>query len=196
MLSSPIFSSFALLPAPNAQVFCLSPQVITHCNGLSRQAWVYCTQVSAPCKSQEGGDFPPSPMGSFGCSNNEIDTRQINRRKNNLICMHRGLIEMGLPKWPNQDVYISFLDQEIIICEALTKGQQCLGLQTNEEVTKFVYTAFLALNSLTLVIRMLSILSVQRGYLHMGDLFTTFRGKEGSQSVFLCHFFPHWLFLK
>ena len=47
----------------------------------------------------------------------------------------------------------------------------------NKEVTKFVYPAFLALNSLTLVIRMLSILLVQGGYLHMGDLVPAFRGK-------------------
>ena len=35
--------------------------------------------------------------------------------------------------------------------------------QTNKETTKFVYPAFLAFNSLTLVIRMLSIFLVQGG---------------------------------
>ena len=47
----------------------------------------------------------------------------------------------------------------------------------NEEVTIFVYTVLLALNSLTLLIRMLSLL-VQEGYLHMGDLFPTIKERR------------------
>ena len=59
-----------------------------------------------------------------------------------------------------------------------------MGLQTNE-VTQCVYASFLALDSLTLVIRMLFILPVQGRYLHMGDLFPTFRGDRGVRVGFL-----------
>jgi len=40
----------------------------------------------------------------------------------------------------------------------IKQGALCLGEQTNEEVTKVVYTVFLASNSLTLVVRKLSML--------------------------------------
>ena len=49
----------------------------------------------------------------------------------------------------------------------------------NEEVTIFVYTVLLALNSLTLLIRMLSLLLIEGGYLHMGDLFPTIKERKG-----------------
>ena len=65
---------------------------------------------------------------------------------------------MEFPKLPKKAVYISFLDKETILCEYLSKQKDvCLVQQTNEEVAKFVYTAFLALNFLTLVIKILSI---------------------------------------
>ena len=61
--------------------------------------------------------------------------------------------------------------------------------QTNGEATQFVYTAFLALNSPTLVTRMLSILLVQESYFHRGDLFSPFWGwgKERCQNIFFIH---------
>jgi len=62
------------------------------------------------------------------------------------------------PKLPKKAVYISFLDKETILCEYLSKQKDvCLVQQTSEEAAKFVYTAFLALNFLTLVIKILSI---------------------------------------
>ena len=83
---------------------------------------------------------------------------------------------------------VSFLDKETI-CEDLTKQRGlCLGQQTNEEVTKPVYTAFLALNSLTLVIRMLFIFLVWGGHLYTGDLFPAFGGKRGVRCFGFCFF--------
>lgn len=71
---------------------------------------------------------------------------------------------------------VSVSDKGTIICEGLTKQRgSCFGSQTNEEVTMFVYTAVLALNSLTLLIKMLSVLLVQGRYFHMGGLFPTIR---------------------
>ena len=65
---------------------------------------------------------------------------------------------MEFPKLPKKAVYISFLDKETILCEYLSKQKDvCLVQQTNEEVAKLVYIAFLALNFLTLVIKILSI---------------------------------------
>ena len=65
---------------------------------------------------------------------------------------------MEFPKLPKKAVYISFLDKETILCEYLSKQKDvCLVQQTSEEAAKFVYTAFLALNFLTLVINILSI---------------------------------------
>ena len=51
------------------------------------------------------------------------------------------------------------------------------------KVVKLVYTAFLALNCLTLVIKILSIFLIYGRYLHMGDLFPAFRETEEGQSV-------------
>ena len=83
---------------------------------------------------------------------------------------------------------VSFLDKETI-CEDLTKQRGlCLGQQTNEEATKPVYTAFLALNSLTLVIRMLFIFLVWGGHLYTGDLFPAFGGKRGVRCFGFCFF--------
>ena len=49
------------------------------------------------------------------------------------------------------------------------------------------------MNSLTLGIRILSILLLQGGFLHMGDLFLIFSRTEGSQSCFL-YLISHQLF--
>ena len=108
--------------------------------------------------------------------------RQINSRKRNLIWMQGDLIAMESLKWPKQAVYISFLDKETIINEDLAKQRGlCLGV-ADWWKTKFVYTALLALNTLTLVIKMLFILLVESRHLHMEDLVPTFRVKEGAGS--------------
>ena len=66
-----------------------------------------------------------------------------------------------------------------------------MGKQTNEEVTELVYATFLAMNSWTLLIRMLSFLLVQGECLHMGDLFPDFEEKFGGRvQCFLGYFFP------
>ena len=54
------------------------------------------------------------PLNSCDWTNNKIDTRQINRKKENiLIDVHRILIEMGLKKWPKQEAFILFAHQKI-----------------------------------------------------------------------------------
>ena len=65
---------------------------------------------------------------------------------------------MELPTLPKKAVCISFLDKETIVCEYLSEQKDvCLVQQTNEEVAKFIYTGFLTLNFLTLMIMILSI---------------------------------------
>lgn len=55
--------------------------------------------------------------------------------------------------------------------------------QISEDVTKFVHTAFLALNSPSLGVKTFSTLLVQGGCLQMGDLFSALRGTKEVQSV-------------
>ena len=92
---------------------------------------------------------------------------------------------------------VSFiLDKDTITFEDLTKQKSLyLGQQANKQSKKFTYTAFLALNSLTLGIKILSILLLQGGFLHMGDLFLIVSRTEGSRSCFL-YLISHQLFLQ
>lgn len=53
------------------------------------------------------------------------------------------------------------------------------------EVTRFVYTAFSALNSLSQVIRMFLSPWYRKGTLHMEDLSPAFRGMKEAESVLL-----------
>lgn len=64
-----------------------------------------------------------------------------------------------------------------------------LGVETNEEVTKFVYITFLVLNSLTLVLRMFSIfLGIQKIPLQ-GRFLSHFQGERGGSECFSITFF-------
>ena len=87
-------------------------------------------------------------------------------------------------------LYILFLDKETIICEDLMKQKGLyLGQQTKEELTKFVYTTFLALNSMAVVMRLLSIPLAQGAYLHVGAYLPPFKGKRvGSECGCLNNF--------
>lgn len=57
--------------------------------------------------------------------------------------------------------------------------------QIKEEISRFVYTVFLPLNSLSQAIRMSSTAQVQGGTLHMGNLFPAFEGAEAGQNDLL-----------
>lgn len=54
-----------------------------------------------------------------------------------------------------------------------------LGQQINEDVTQFVYTAFWALNFLSLAVRMPSTLQVPEGYLLHGEFISCFQRDRG-----------------
>lgn len=59
-----------------------------------------------------------------------------------------------------------------------------LGVVNGKELTRFIYTDVLVLDSVSLVIRMSSNLDKESSF-HMGDLLPAFRGTEESQNVFL-----------
>lgn len=122
---------------------------------------------------------------SYDQSENLIDMRETNSIKSIQLQMHRGLIDIGPPKWPKEVIYIPFLDKKL-----LTKIEQkrslCLGQQPNEEVAKFVYTVISALNSTTLVIWMPAIVLIQgRSILSHGIFIPCPGGERGyGQCIF------------
>lgn len=73
----------------------------------------------------------------------------------------------------------------------ITKGFG-LGVINCQEVTRFVYTVFLALNSLFLTLWMSSTLLVQEGYLSHEIFISCFQGVKGGLQVS----FLHQMFLK
>lgn len=60
-----------------------------------------------------------------------------------------------------------------------------LGVVSGEELTRFVYTAFSALNSLSLVKKMSSFLLDREGIFHTRDLVPVFRGTKEGQGILL-----------